>query len=292
MKAQLKVMGLFMFMFLLMMLIGWALGAYYGTNPTGTLAIFFIIALVFNLFSYFYADKIVLKSYKAQIVTGQESGQAARLVGIVRHLSQKAELPMPRVAIVPSGNPNAFATGRNPQNAVVAATEGILHLLDDKELEGVMAHELAHVRHRDMLVMTVAATMAMAISFAARILYWNALFSGGRGRGTHPAFIIIIAITVPLAVIIIKMAISRSREFKADAGGAAICGNPLALASALEKLEHGGQRRPMQMGSPASSSLFISNPFHDGSTVTGLFLTHPPMEQRIARLREMVLYNR
>lgn len=291
MLARLRVMGLFLIMIGLMMVIGWVLGAYFNTAPTMVMAIFFAIALVFNLISYFASDKIVLKAYRARIVTGPESYQAGRLVGIVKHLANKAELPMPRVAIIPSENPNAFATGRNPEKAVVAATEGIMEILDDRELEGVMAHELAHVRNRDMLVMTVAATMAMAISFAARIMFWNTLFSGGRGR-VHPAVFILVMLTVPIAAMLIQFGISRSREYKADAGGAHIAGNPLALASALEKLDHVGKRRPMRMGSPASSGLFIANPFNDGSFVTGLFSTHPPMAKRVAKLKELVLYNR
>lgn len=294
MFAHLRVMALFLIMIGLMAVVGWVLGAYFNTEPTATMAIFLVIALIFNLISYFASDKLVLKAYRAKIVEGPESHQAGRLVGIVKHLANKAELPMPRVAIIPSDNPNAFATGRNPKNAVVAATEGIMELLDDRELEGVMAHELAHVRHRDMLVMTVAATMAMAISFAARILFWNTLFSGGggRGRGIHPAILVLVMLTVPIAAMLIQFGISRSREYKADAGGARIAGNPEALASALEKLDYVGQRRPMRMGSPASSGLFIANPFHDRSFITGLFSTHPPMERRVRKLRELAMYNR
>jgi len=291
MFARLRIMMLFLIMIGLMVVIGWVLGAYFDSDPTMTMAIFLVIALVFNLISYFYSDKLILKAYKANIVTGPESEAAGRLVGIVKHLAIKAELPMPKVAIIPSSNPNAFATGRNPQKAVVAATEGIMEVLDNRELEGVMAHELAHVRHRDMLVMTVAATMAMAISFMTRILFWNSMFSGGRGR-VHPAVFILVIVTVPIAAMLIQFGISRSREYKADAGGARIAGNPDALASALEKLDYVGKRRPMRMGSPASSGLFIANPFHDSSIITGLFSTHPPMERRVRKLREMAMYNR
>ncbi len=292
MLAQLRVMVLFLIMFGLMAAIGLVLGAYFHTDPMGTMAIFFIIAMLFNLVSYFASDKLVLKAYRARIVTGPESPQAGRLVGIVKHLTARAELPMPRVAIIPSENPNAFATGRNPENAVVAATEGLMGILDDRELEGVMAHELAHVRHRDMLVMTVAATMAMAISFAARILFWNTMFSGGRSRGVHPAVLFIAGIFALIGALLIQAGISRTREYKADAGGARICGNPLMLASALEKLEYVGRHRPMRMGSPASSGLFIANPFNDGSFITGLFSTHPPMAKRVARLRHLTQYSR
>ena len=197
---------------------------------------------------------------------------------IVQQIAFKANLPMPRVAIVPTETPNAFATGRNPKNAVVAATEGLLKTLSDDELEGVLAHEMAHIKDRDILVMTIAATLAGAISFAARYLWFGSMFGGGRRD--------IVAITAPLAALLIQLAISRSREYKADEEGALIIGRPLSLARALEKLEIANRKKPIQRGNPASSSLWIVNPF--GATgFSRIFSTHPPMAERVKRLKLM-----
>jgi heat shock protein HtpX len=191
---------------------------------------------------------------------------------------------MPKVAIVPSDTPNAFATGRNPNNAVVAATKGLLGTLDDNELEGVIAHEMAHIKDRDILVMTIAASVAMIIAFAARIILFQMFFS--RNRNVNPLLFVVVVITAPIAAFLVQMAISRSREYKADRVGAMTIFKPLSLASALEKLEKTNKRRPFKGGNPATSSLFIVNPF-TRSSFTSIFSTHPPMKERIKRLRGM-----
>jgi heat shock protein HtpX len=195
-----------------------------------------------------------------------------------------AELPMPKVAIVPLDTPNAFATGRNPDNAVIAATEGILKTLDDDELEGVIAHEMAHIKDRDILVMTVAASVAMIIAFAARMILIQMFFN--RNRNVNPWLIAIAAITAPIAALLVQLAISRSREYKADRVGATTIYKPWALANALNKLEMANKRRPMRKANPATSSLFIVNPF-SGSAFVTIFSTHPPMKERIRRLEAM-----
>lgn len=280
--AGVRTAFMFLFMFGLFAAIGWIVGTYFF-NDWVTGAIFFlIIATAINVISYFFSSKIVLFSYRAKIV---DEAEAPRLFRIVRSVAQKADMPTPRVAIIPSQTPNAFATGRNPRNAVVAATEGILRLLDDNELEGVMAHELAHVRNRDMLVMTIAATLAGAISFAARWALWSAMFDRNRDGG-NGIILILVAITAPLAALLVQLAISRNREYGADEAGATIIGRPLYLAKALQKLETENRRNPMKMGNPASSSLFIVNPFR-GGTFVSIFMTHPPVERRVERLRQM-----
>lgn len=239
-----------------------------------------LIALVFaagiNFGSYWFSDRVVLRMYRAR-----EVPQDHRLHRITAQLAQRANLPMPKVYVIPNPAPNAFATGRNPEHAAVAATEGILQLLDDEELAGVLAHELAHVKHRDILISSVAATIAAAIMFVTRF----ALFFGGgrRNRDVHPVILIGMLILAPLAAMLIQAAISRSREFGADAGGAAIVGSPRGLANALQKLEAGVRQRPMQDANPATAHMFIVKPF-SGRGVVSLFSTHPPTEQRVARL--------
>jgi heat shock protein HtpX len=245
-----------------------------------------ITALIFaglmNFFSYWYSDKIVLMMYGAREVSEAE---APRLYAIVRRLTQQAGLPMPKVYIVPAAQPNAFATGRDPQHAAVAVTEGILRLLDEDELEGVISHELAHVKHRDILVGTIAATIAGAIMMLSRMALWF----GGRGddreRNGNALALLIAMIIAPIAAILIQMAISRSREYGADEGGAKICGKPLALARALMKLERAAQSIPMD-ANPATAHMFIVNPF-SARGLANLFSTHPPIEDRIARLQEL-----
>ncbi len=246
-----------------------------------------IIALVFaalmNLTAYWFSDKIVLKMYGAQPVTEAE---APRLVGVVRRGAQSAGLPMPKVYIIPSATPNAFATGRNPQHAAVAATEGILQILNEDELEGVMAHELTHVKHRDTLISSVVATIAGAISMLANMAIWAGMFGGGRDRERGNGLgLLVMAIVAPLAAVLIQTAISRAREFMADEGGAKISRKPLALASALRKLHSANLRVPMQ-ANPSTAHMFIVSPLSGGSMLS-LFSTHPPMEQSIARLQEM-----
>jgi heat shock protein HtpX len=242
-----------------------------------------------NFFSYWFSDKIVLKMYGAREISEQDH---PAFYGMVRHLACKAELPMPRVHIIPSESPNAFATGRNPAHAAVAATEGILRILTPDELEGVMAHELAHVRNRDILVGTIAATFAGAISMIGSMLQWGAILGAGRGDDEEGAGGLLgslaVAIIAPLAAMLIQMAVSRSREYLADESGARICGRPQALASALRKLHSASRMIPMSEARPATAHLFIVSPLTGGSLLS-LFSTHPPMEERIARLEAMQL---
>ena len=238
-----------------------------------------VVAGAMNFGSYFFSDKIVLRMYRAREVTRAE---APVLYEVVESLSRRAGLPVPRVAIIPGQQPNAFATGRNPEHAVVAATEGILQILAREELEGVMAHELAHVRNRDMLISSVAATLAGAIMVLSR---FGLFFGGGdRDRGGG-ALALLVVILAPIAAMIIQAAISRSREFAADAGGAEISGKPRALASALQKLEATARRVPLQ-GNPATAHMFIVHPFRGGG-IGKLFSTHPPTEERVERLLQM-----
>lgn len=264
---------------LLLLFVGKAIGG------NGGMMIALIMAGVMNLVSYWFSDKIVLKMYGAREVTEAE---APRLYRITNQLAMKAMLPMPKVYIIPGMSPNAFATGRNPQHAAVAATEGILSILNDEELEGVMAHELAHVGNRDILISSIVATIAGAISYLAHMAQWAAIFGGGRDRdeeGGSPFVMIAMAIVAPIAAMLIQMAISRSREYSADAYGARICRKPLALASALKKLHMGVAAIPMHANS-ATAHMFIVSPLTGGGLMS-LFSTHPPMEERVARLEEL-----
>ncbi len=247
-----------------------------------TLVIFLFIAGAINLISYFFCHKIVLRAYRARIVNENEAPQ---LHGIVRDLSLRASLPMPQIAIIPEINPNAFATGRNPDNSVVAVTDGLLRTLDSDELKGVLAHEMAHIKNRDMLVMSLAATLASAISFIAHLAFFRAIF-GGRDDGGNAIALIFIAVTAPIAAMLIQLAISRSREYSADAEGARITGDPKNLAKALKKISTIGKRNPMKQGNPSYSPLFISNPLKK-RVFSSLFSTHPPMEERIRRLENL-----
>jgi heat shock protein HtpX len=246
-----------------------------------------IFALVMNFFAYWFSDKIVLKMYGAKEVTESE---APDLYAMVRRLAQKAEIPMPRIYIINAEQPNAFATGRNPKHAAVAVTTGIMRILSHEELQGVIGHELAHVKHRDILISTVAATIAGAISYLAQMAQWAMIFGGHRGddnEGGSPVAAIIMMIVGPIAAMIVQMAISRSREYAADAGGAKIAGNPRHLAGALKKLHMASQKIHMQ-ANPATSHMFIVNPLSGGGLLK-LFSTHPPIEERIARLNSMSL---
>ena len=277
---RLKTMLLLATLTALLLMVGQALGG------RGGLMIALVFAGVMNFASYWWSDKIVLRMYGAQEV---DETQAPELFALVRQLAQREQIPMPRVYIIPQEAPNAFATGRNPQNAAVAVTEGILRLLDREELGAVLAHELGHVQNRDTLIMTVAATLAGALSHLANMAMWGAML-GGRSssddEGGHPVAALLGVLIAPLAAMLIQMAISRSREFLADEHGARLSGNPLALASALRKIEAWSQRIPMTAGSPATAHLFIINPFSRGALVR-LFSTHPATEERIARLQAM-----
>ena len=237
-----------------------------------------------NFFTYFYSDKLALKIYKAQPVTRE---QLPRAYEVVERMTQRMGIPMPKMYVIPTESPNAFATGRNPKHASVAMTHGILTLLNDEELEGVLAHELGHVQNRDILTSSIAATLAGAITLIARMGYWAEIFGGGgrgggreRGGGISGLFMLILA---PIAAMLIQLAVSRSREYEADATGAKTTGNPYALASALEKIDAYSKRIPM-VASPSSAHLFIAQPLVGGGTFANLFSTHPPMQKRIERL--------
>ncbi len=260
-------------------------GAVLGGKGGMTMA--FLLAAGMNFFSYWFSDKIVLRMYGA---TEIEESDNPRFYGMVRSLADRAGLPMPKVYVIEDDSPNAFATGRNPEHAAVAATTGIMRILNDEELAGVMAHELGHVKNRDILVSTIAATFAGAITYLANMAQWAAMFGGGRhdddeGGGGGLFGMIFMAILAPIAAMLIQMAISRSREYGADAAGAQISGNPMSLASALQKLEMGSQRIPMEANA-ATAHMFIVNPLTGGGLMS-LFSTHPPIPERVARLQEM-----
>jgi heat shock protein HtpX len=259
-------------------------GQYFGGQNGMILALLF--AGVMNFVSYFFSDKIALAMYSARPVSRDE---LPRVYQIVERLTQRVGIPMPKIYVIPSDSPNAFATGRNPNHASVAVTQGILNLLTDDEMEGVLAHELGHVRNRDILISSIAATIAGAITFAARMAMWGAMFGGyggrderNRGGGLGGLFMIILA---PIAAMLIQLAVSRSREYAADETGAHLTGNPYALASALRKLDEYSRRVPLQ-ASPSTAHLFIVQPFlgTSGLNLANLFSTHPPIAKRIERL--------
>jgi len=263
----------------MLVLIGGAIG---GRNG---MLIALVFAFVMNFVSYWWSDKIVLAMYGAQPV--DEAG-APELYNMVRRLATKASVPMPKVYIIPSEQPNAFATGRNPSHAAVAVTEGIMRILDMEELEGVLAHEMSHVINRDVLISTIAATLAGAITYLAHMAQWAAFMGGGRSdddEGPSPVAMILMAIVAPIAAMLVQLAVSRAREFQADASGARLIGRPWPLAKALEKLEMASQAIPMN-ANPATAHLFIVNPL-TGASLMRLFSTHPSTEERIARLRAM-----
>jgi heat shock protein HtpX len=260
----------------LLVVLGGAVGGQQG------MIVFFVLAAVMNFGMYWFSDKMVLKMYRAKIITQQD---APELYEMVDRLRQRADLPMPTVAIAPSEQPNAFATGRNQNNAVVCCTAGILKLVNRDELEGVIAHELAHIKHRHMLVGTIAATMAGAIAMVANIVKWGAIFGGGRDSNGNPFAVLAAAIVAPIAAMIIQFAISRQNEFQADATAARITGRPMDLAGALRRLDSYAQRIPMQVN-PAAAQLAIVNPLRGGN-VMRLFSTHPATEARVERLQQL-----
>jgi heat shock protein HtpX len=266
----------------LLVLIGGAVGGRSG------MLVAFVIALFMNFMSYWFSDKIVLAMYGAQPISEADS---PRLYAIVRRLATRAGIPMPPVYLIPTDTPNAFATGRNPEHAAVAVTEGVMRILDEDELEGVLAHELSHVKNRDVLISTMAATLAGAITYLAHMAQWAAIFGGGargdddEGGGSNPIALILMAVLAPIAALLVQMAVSRAREYQADASGARLAGHASGLAHALGKLEAASRTMPMQ-ANPATAHLFIVNPL-SGQALMNLFSTHPPIEERIARLRQM-----
>jgi len=276
----LKTMVLMVFLTVFFIFVGSLIGGKQGA----TFAL--IIALGMNFFAYFFSHKIVLSMYRAKEITEAE---APELYSIIRRLTQKAGLPMPKVYIIDSDQPNAFATGRSPKHGVVAVTTGIMRILSMEELSGVIGHELAHIKHRDILISTIAATFAGAISYLAQMAQWALIFGGGRHDddegGGHPIVALLMMIIAPLVAMIIQLAISRSREYAADEEGASIAGNPLYLANALKKLHYASQAIPMN-ANPGTAHLFIVNPL-SGKSLMKLFSTHPPIEERVARLEAM-----
>ena len=282
MTSQVKTFMLLALLSGIIIVLGGALGGRTG------IVIAFGLALIMNVGSYWYSDKIVLRMYQARELGEDE---APLIYQMVRELSARANIPMPRIAVVPEQAPNAFATGRNPENSVVAVTEGILRLLSPEELKGVLAHELAHIANRDVLIQTVAGVMASTIVSIANFMQFAAIFGMGRSDengegGTNPLMALVLALVAPIAATLIQFAISRSREYLADASGARVCGQPLALASALGKLQSWNQQIPMRNGNPTTAELFIVTPLFGGN-LSKLFSTHPDINDRIARLREM-----
>ncbi len=278
---QFKTFLLMLVLTLLFILVGSAIGGRSGVVYA------FILAALMNFFAYWFSDKIVLRMYGAQQVSPSEAPELYQMVG---DLANKAGMPMPKVYIMENDTPNAFATGRNPEHAAVAVTTGLMRILSKDELRGVIGHELSHIRHRDILVSTIAATLAGAIGMLARMAQWGAIFGGGRsdeeggGGGGNFLVVLIFSIIASIAALLIQMAISRSREYLADAGGAHLS-HPLSLAKALGKLELAAKRIPME-ANPSTAHMFIVNPLRGGG-ILSLFSTHPPIEERIARLEEM-----
>ena len=279
MTSQLKTALLLVLLTALILFIGQAMGGRSG------LIIAFAFALIMNVGSYWFSDKIVLTMYKAKELSPSE---APMLHAMVEDLAKNAGIPKPRICLIPDDSPNAFATGRNPQHAVVAVTQGIMRLLSPDELRGVIAHEIGHITNRDILVQSIAGVLASVVMVLANMMQWAAIFGGSRsdGEGGGNVFsALLVALLAPIAASLIQFAISRSREYLADATGAKLCGNPLSLASALGKLGAYSKQVPMQQGSPATAHMFIVNPFAGG--IGKFFSTHPPLEDRIHRLQEM-----
>lgn len=283
MGATIRTIALFMVLSLLFVIVGWAIGTFLVGDWVMITILFLAFSIGINVFSYFMSAKMVMWSYRAKIVQPEE---APRLHRSIQRVCQKANMPLPKIAIMQTATPNAFATGRNEKNAVVAATTGLLDILSDDELDGVLAHEMAHVKDKDILVMTIAATIVGAVSIAARMLFWSNLSGGNRRNNDSAWLMLIVAITIPIAALLIRLAISRSREYKADEKGAIFIQNPRSLANALAKLEQGNKRRPLDRGNPASASIFIVNPFR-GAGMLSIFSTHPPIQQRIKRLEDL-----
>ncbi len=279
MTTQIKTLALLALLSGIIIVMGGAIGGQSGV------IIAFGFALIMNVSSYWFSDKIVLKMYKARELSYNDSPY---LHTIVEELAKNAGIPKPKICLIPEQSPNAFATGRNPENGVVAVTEGIMAMLTPEELRGVLAHEIAHIAHRDILLQTVAGVLASAITSIASWLQWSAILGGNRDEnGNSNVFsALILAFLAPLAASLIQMAISRTREYHADAGGASYSNDPLALASALFKISNYSKQIPMQNANPATENMFIISPLA-GSKMASLFSTHPPTEERIARLQEL-----
>lgn len=259
--------------------LGWLIG-----GPAGGL-LFFFLALSINLVTYWWSDKIVVRMYRGKEIKEEENPW---LHEILERLSQEARIPKPRLYLLPLDVPNAFATGRNPKNACVAVTKGLLQNLNPQGIEGVLSHEISHIKNRDILISTIAASIAGAVMFIGNWLRWMAILGEGEERGgMNLIFLLLLSILAPLAALIVQLAISRTREYQADSSGARISHNPLGLANALLKIESIVQRRPLREGNAATSHLFIVNPFR-GDFLFRLFSTHPPVEERVRRLRELV----
>jgi len=278
MTSQIRTALLLGLLTAIIMLLGQAIGG------SGGLMFAFAIAIGMNVFSYWYSDKIVLKMYKARELSPSDAPALHRMVD---ELASRANIPKPRVYLIPTQAPNAFATGRNPDNAVVAVTEGIMSILSADELKGVLAHEIGHVKNRDILIQSVAGVLAGVIMLVANIIKWGAIFGMGRDseEGGNPLVAIGLAIIAPIAAMLIQMSISRSREYLADRTGAELAGEPRHLAGALQKLNDHTKRAPMREGNPATAHMFIVNPFAGG--MANLFSTHPPVEDRIRRLLDL-----
>ncbi|MBI4738240.1 zinc metalloprotease HtpX [Candidatus Woesearchaeota archaeon] len=279
-KNQLKTTALLATLTALLLFVANLLGGRFG------LMVGLVLAVLMNFGTYFFAHKIVLFMYRAKPA---DKRRHAELYSVVKDVAQRAQIPMPQVFVIPSESPNAFATGRNPSNGVVACTEGIMRLLTRDELRGVIAHEMAHIKNRDILIQTIASTIAGVVGYVASMAQWAAIFGGG-GRddegGGNLLGLLVLAIITPIIAMIIQLAISRSREYLADETGAKIVKDPLALASALEKLDRAIPRNPLRFGHASTSSLFIANPF-SAKSMLGLLSTHPPMDERVKRLKEM-----
>jgi heat shock protein HtpX len=282
MKNQIKTVVLMGVLSAVLIGIGGALGQ-------GYLILAAVLALAMNVGAYFFSDRMVLSMHGAKEVSPTEAPVLHRMV---EELARNAQMPKPRVFIMEDPQPNAFATGRNPEHGVVAVTTGILNLLDQRELRGVIAHELAHIKNRDILVSTIAATIASAVTFLANAAGFISMFAGGsqegeQEEGLSPVQSLVLALVAPIAATLIQLGISRSREYMADRTGAEICGDPEALASALQKLEQGAQLMPSPAARPATASLFIVNPFAGAGTILQLFSTHPSISDRVRRLRAL-----
>lgn len=277
----LKTVFLMTFMTVLLLLVGSLVGGGQG------MMIAFVVSLLMNFVSYWFSDKIVLMMYRAREATQSE---APRLYSIVARVASQAQLPMPKIYIIPGETPNAFATGRDPQHAAVAATEGIVALLGDDELEGVIAHEFSHIKNRDILTGSITAAMVGAITMIARMAGWSMMFAGGRSdrRDSNGIGELVLLILAPIAAVVVQLAISRSREFAADEGAAHVTGRPLSLANALQKLEQKNEQLSLDHASPATAHMFIVNPLHGGG-VMKLFSTHPPISERIERLQKIAM---